>query len=122
MGMGVVAARLLGFYPRVAAEQYDAIRLAKRISNYQKEMTIYYRYPWVKAYRTRDTATMRQIEREVEEWNKAAKGTGLEIPDFPKNSLRAAKEASMSATERTLRSSAKAAREDLTTLTDYLLQ
>lgn len=122
MGMGVVAARLLGFYPRAAAEQYDAIRLAKRISNYQKEMTVYYRYPWVKAYKLRDNATMRQIEREVEEWNKSAKGTGLEIRDFPKNSLRAAKEASMSATQRTLRSSSKAAREDLTTLTDYLIQ
>jgi hypothetical protein len=122
MSMGVLTARLLGFYPRAAAEQYDAIRIAKRIGNYQKEMTAHYRYAWVKADLTGNSYAKRQIEREVDEWNKSAKGTGLEIDNFLKNSQRASKEARMSATQRTLRSSAKAAREDLTTLTDYMLQ
>jgi len=122
MSMGVLTARLLGFYPRAAAEQYDAIRIAKRIGNYQKEMTAHYRYAWVKADLTGSSYAKRQIEREVDEWNKSAKGTGLEIDNFLKNSQRASKEARMSATQRTLRSSAKAAREDLTTLTDYLIQ
>jgi hypothetical protein len=122
MHMGVIAARLLGFYPADAAKQYDAIRLSKRINNYQKEMVATYRYAAVKAHLSGNLAYEREIYRAVEDWNRSARGTGLEMKEFEKNTKRAIKEAKMSATQRTLRSTAKAARDDTSSLIDAILQ
>lgn len=122
MNAGIMAMRLMGFYPRAAAEQYGAIKIAKRVNNYQKEVVAYHRYAWVKAMQTGNRAYARQIERSVEEWNRGAKGTALEIRDFVKNSQRALKEAKLSATQRTLRSTAKAGREDTERVMDILIQ
>jgi hypothetical protein len=117
MHIGTVITRLLGFYPTAAANEYDAIRIAKRISNYQKEVVSAYRLAWIKG----DPATRRSIKRAVEEWNRGAKGTGLEIANFEKNTLRALKESKLSATQRTLKSTGTAGREDITRITDLLL-
>jgi hypothetical protein len=122
MGAMTLITRLLGFYPTAAANEYEAIRIAKRIGNYQKEVVASYRLAWIKAYKTGDQAGMRQIERAVDEWNRGAKGTAMEISNFRKNSLRAAKEADMSASQRTLRATAKAGREDTQSLMDLIIQ
>ena len=122
MTIGTLAARLMGFYPKAAAEQYDAIRIAKRVNNYQKEIVAGYRTAWVQAMLTGNRAYARQIEQSVVEWNRAAKGTQLEIANFVKNSQRALKEAQRSAVERTLKSTSKAGREEASRLMDQMIE
>ena len=122
MNAGTIITRLLGFYPEAAAKEYEAIRVAKRIGNYQKDVVASYRYAWVKAMQTGNRAYARQIEQSVAEWNKGAKGTALEIKDFVRNSQRALKEARLSATQRTLRSTSTAGREDTARIMDLLIQ
>jgi hypothetical protein len=122
MNAGTIITRLLGFYPEAAAKEYEAIRVAKRIGNYQKDVVASYRYTWVKAMQTGNRAYARQIEQSVAEWNKGAKGTALEIKDFVRNSQRALNEARLSATQRTLRSTSTAGREDTARIIDLLIQ
>jgi hypothetical protein len=122
MTIGTVVTRLLGFYPKAAAEQYEAIRIAKRVNNYQKEVVAGFRTAWVKAMLTGDRQYARQVEQAVDEWNRAAKGTQLEIGSFLKNSQRALKEAKLSAAQRTLRATSKAGRDDATRMVDLMIE
>jgi hypothetical protein len=113
--------RLLGFYPTAAADQYDAIKYAKRIGNYQKEVSAAYKLAAIRADLTGDRAAKREIVRSVEEWNRGAKGTGLEIRNFEKNVARGVKEARLSATQRTLRATGKAGRDETASMMEILL-
>jgi hypothetical protein len=110
---GVIAARLLGFYPAAAAQQYSTIRVANRVSDYQRDVVAGFRTAWIKAKMEGDDARARGIVTAVDDWNKGAEGTGLKIDNFLKNSQRALKEAQRPAGERTLRTTPKAGREDI---------
>ena len=110
---GVIAARLLGFYPAAAAEQYGAIRIAKRVSDYQRDVVAGFRQSWIEAKMEGDDARARDIVSAVNDWNAGAEGTGLKIDNFLKNSQRALKEAQRPAGERMLRTTPKAGREDI---------
>lgn len=109
----VIAARMLGFYPSAAAQQYSSIRIATRVANYQRDVVAGFRQAWIKAKMEGDEARAREIVRAVERWNKGAEGTGLEIGNFVRNSQRALREARMPAGERTLRTLPLAGRDDL---------
>jgi len=117
---GVIATRLLGFYPSEAAQQYSAIRVATRVTDYQRDVVAGFRQAWIKATMEGDTGRARDIEDAVDEWNKGAKGTGLEIADFRRRSQRALKEAQRPAKERMLRTTPKAGREDIEKAFDAL--
>ena len=117
---GVIAARLLGFYPSEAAQQYSAIRVATRVTDYQRDVVAGFRQAWIKATMEGNTGRAREIEQAVDSWNKGAKGTGLEIADFRRRSMRALKEAQRPAKERTLRTVPKAGREDIERAFDTL--
>jgi len=117
---GVIAARLLGFYPAAAAEQYSAIRVATRVTDYQRDVVAGFRQAWIKATMEGDASRAREIEQAVDSWNEGAKGTGLEIADFRRRSQRALKEAQRPAKERTLRTTPKAGREDIEKAFDAL--
>ena len=110
---GVIAARLLGFYPAAAAQEYSTIRVANRVSDYQRDVVAGFRTAWIKAKMEGDDARARDIVTAVNDWNKGAEGTGLKIDNFLKNSQRALKEAQRPAGERTLRTTPKAGREDI---------
>jgi len=116
----VIATRLLGFYPSEAAQQYSAIRVATRVTDYQRDVVAGFRQAWIKATMEGDTGRARDIEDAVDEWNKGAKGTGLEIADFRRRSQRALKEAQRPAKERMLRTTPKAGREDIEKAFDAL--
>lgn len=113
LNAGVLAGRIFGFYPQAAAEQYSLIRMSQRVNNYRNETTAGFRSAWVKAKLAGDNAGARQIERAVKEWNRGAKGSGLEITDFRARSERALKEAKKTARERTLRATGKDARDEI---------
>ena len=117
---GVIAARLLGFYPQAAAEQYSAIRVATRVTDYQRDVVAGFRQAWVKAKMEGDEDRAREIVQSVETWNKGAEGTGLTIDNFVKNSQKALKQAKMPAGERTLKTTPKAGREDIERAFDTL--
>lgn len=120
MTAGTIIARALGFYPGSAAAQYDMIRSAKRMTDYQREVVTAYRTAWVKAMMRNDRAGARAIEDEVDGWNESAKGSALEIKNFAKNSQRALGDAKRPAMERTLRSAPNAAERDLQNMIDLM--
>jgi len=115
-----VMARALGFYPVAAAEQYGVIRIAQRISNYQRDMAATFYNAYVQARLRGDNAQANQVVREVREWNAASKGTGLEISNFQKNAIRRLRDARRTATERTVRYAPKTAREKYGVAMDLL--
>jgi hypothetical protein len=108
--MGTLFARSLGFYPSSATAQNDIVRLSKRIGDYQKEVSGIYRGMYVKAKVNGDDAQAQEVVRMVREWNDAAKGSGLEIPNFQMNANRAYREALKPASERYLKSTSKSIR------------
>jgi len=117
---GVLAARLLGFYPAAAAQEYSKLRVAIRVSDYQRDVVAGFRQAWIKAKMDGDEGRARDIAASVEDWNKGAEGTGLAIDNFVKNSERALKEAKRPAGERTLRTVPKAGRQDIEQAFDLL--
>ena len=120
MTAGTIITRALGFYPGSAAAQYDMIRSAKRMTDYQREVVTAYRTAWVKAMMRNDREGARAIEDEVDGWNETAKGSALEIKNFAKNSQRALGDAKRPAMERTLRSAPNAAERDLQNMIDLM--
>jgi hypothetical protein len=111
--IGQIATRMLGFYPSSAAQQYQGIRIANRITDYQKDVVAGFRQAYIKARISNDTAAANAVVAAVEDWNKGARGTALEIRNFVGNSQKALREARLPAKERTLRASSRAARDDL---------
>lgn len=116
MSAGTIAARLLGFYPSAASEQFAPIRLGIRIANYQKDVSMSFRHAWLKARATGDNETMRRIERDVRDWNEAAESHGLGIPNFRKNADRAYKEMQKPAGQRAVSALPKNSRDQAETL------
>jgi hypothetical protein len=116
----MLAARLLGFYPSEAAQQYDVIRASKRITDYQKEVVAGFRVAWIKAKIQGNEAQAQAIVESVNDWNEGARGTALEIRNFLGNANRALREAQGPAGERFLRAAPRTAREELSTIESLL--
>ena len=120
MHAGLILTRMVGFYPSAAAQQYQIIMASKRITDYQKDTVAGFRSAWIKAKINGDEDQARAIVEAVNDWNEGTKGTALEIRKFLPNSQRALREARRPAQERLLRSSARAARDDLEAIADLL--
>jgi hypothetical protein len=100
--------RVLGFTPASVAAQYEVIRLAKRETNYQKQVVAKFRTALLKAEMSGDSVTAASIRRTVKEWNDITDGTLLEIRNFEKNYQRLKKQAMMPAKQRFMQSAGKA--------------
>ena len=124
MGMGTIAARLMGFYPSSAAAQYDVIRIANRETDYQKEAVAGFRHAWIKATMRGDSQGAADIMDSVRAWSEVTRGTALDIPpgQFSAGNARALREAQRTAVERTLKSAPRAAQEDIRGLVDALTE
>ena len=107
---GVLASRLLGFYPSEATRQNDVIRMGKRTADFQRAVSTEFRLKYVRAALAGDDAKVRDVIQDVRQWNEAAKGTGLEISNFTMNANRALREAKKSATARFEKSAPKTVR------------
>jgi hypothetical protein len=108
----VILARMLGFYPAIATEQNDIVRISKDVANYSKAIKADYVSAYVKAKLDNDTDRMQQITADVRQWNEDAKGTGLEISKFASSANRAALEASRPTVARYLKSAPKQMRPE----------
>jgi hypothetical protein len=105
-----ILARIMGFYPRAASDQYEAIRMARRVSDYQREISVGYRDAAVRAIVQGDRAEARRIFEAVRQWNQSARGSGLEIQNFGDRVQRAVKAQRLLASERLLNASPISAR------------
>jgi hypothetical protein len=119
-GAGAIIARVLGFYPVSAAREYDVIRLAKRMTDYQRDVTAGFRQAWIKARLTKDRAQERAVVDAVNDWNRGTKGTALEIRNFMAGNMRALREAQQPARERLRKGAPRAARPDIETMSDLI--
>jgi hypothetical protein len=108
----VILARLLGFYPAIATEQNDIVRLSKNVAEYSKAIKAEYVSAYVKAKVAGDTERMSGIASDVRQWNEDAKGTGLEITSFLRSANRAALEAQRPTVMRYLKSAPKQMRPE----------
>jgi len=107
-------ARVFGAYPSAASRQYEKVRMMIRAGNYQRDVSTEFRNAAVRAITTNDDAALQEIQRDVSNWNRAARGTGLEVGrDWLKNAYRTARVAAMPAGERTLKYAPLASRERL---------
>jgi hypothetical protein len=117
---GTILARVLGFYPESASSEYNQIRVAKRIADYQREVSAGFQRAWIKAKIMGNDEQADAIARSVDEWNEGAEGTALQIRNFTRNANRALREAERPAMERFLRTAPQAAREELELTTSLL--
>ena len=111
-GAHTIIARLLGFYPAIATQQNDIVRLSKYVSEYNKAIKADYVGAYVKAKMAGDTDRMQELSATVREWNEDAKGTGLEVKNFEKSANRAALEAGRPTALRYLKSAPKQMRPE----------
>lgn len=108
----VIVARMLGFYPAIATEQNDIVRLSKSVASYAKAIKADYVLAYVKADQEKDIEKKRQLIEDVRNWNIDAEGTGLEITNFVRSAQRAALEASRPTVMRYLKSAPKEIRPE----------
>lgn len=104
--------RLMGFYPAIATQQNDIVRLSKYTGEYAKVIKAEYVGAYVKAKLAGDTGRMQEVIADVREWNEGAEGTGLEIPSFVTSAERAAREAARPTVSRYLKSAPKDVRPE----------
>jgi hypothetical protein len=117
---GTLLTRALGFYPQAASQQYEFIRTARRVTDYQREVSAGYQHAWIKARISNDAGQRRAIEEAVREWNRSTYGTPLFINNFQENAAKAYEEARRPATQRFLRTAPKASRTDLKSASEIL--
>jgi hypothetical protein len=107
-----ILARSLGFYPAIATQQNDIVRVSKDVASYAKAIKAEYVSAYVKAKLGNDTERMQSIVADVRQWNEDAAGTGLEISSFTRSANRAALEASRPTVMRYLKSAPKQMRPE----------
>lgn len=112
VGTLTVITRMMGFYPAIATEQNDIVRLSKYTAEYAKAIKADYVQAYVKARLDGNTERMAQIRADVVAWNESAKGTGLEIAQFVRSANRAANEAERPTVLRYLKSAPKSVRPE----------
>jgi hypothetical protein len=116
--------RLFGFYPAEASRQNNMVRLGKQNDAYRNDIAAKFRLDYIRAGMSNDMKgnreAMARVIDEVERWNKAAKGTGLEISNFARNARNALKDAKMTTAERFLKSTSKANRPVVEQLADAM--
>lgn len=108
----VIFARLMGFYPAIASEQNDIVRLSKHVADYAKAIKAEYVSAYVKATLEGDRERANQVASAVRDWNEGAEGTGLTIRTFEKDAARAAIDAGRPTAIRYLRSAPKQMRPE----------
>lgn len=108
----VIMARLLGFYPAVATQQNDIVRMSKDVANYAKAIKAEFVSAYKIAALAGDTKRKAEIMRDVAEWNRDARGTGLTITNFARSANRAVLEASRPTALRYLKSAPRQMRPE----------
>lgn len=110
------ATRLLGFYPSEATRANDVVRLSRYVDDYAKRIRARYINAWAAAHRNGDTQRMREIERDVSEWNRQSRQAGREefiVKEFRRAALRSAGERNRPTVERYQRTTNRPSSDEL---------
>lgn len=107
---GVALMRMLGFYPLSASREYDIVRIGKRRTEYLRSYTTAFRDAIVRAEARGDRAEARRLYQQVRDWNRYARGTGLEVEGIREKVQRALKAQRQLASERFIQSTARSVR------------
>jgi hypothetical protein len=102
--------RALGFYPAAAVSENDVVRISRRVNDYTTEVSAMYRGMYISARLSNDPGRAQEVVQQVNAWNEAAKGSGMEIRNFVVNANRALREAERTTTERYRRTTPIASR------------
>jgi len=108
----VILARLLGFYPSIATQQNDIVRMSKQVNEYGKAVKAEYVAAYVKARAAGDQEAANNIASAVSQWNEDSKGTGLEVTKFLQSANRAYREAQRPTALRYMKSAPRAMRPE----------
>lgn len=108
----VILARLLGFYPSIATQQNDIVRISKQVNEYGKAIKAEYVAAYVKARAAGDQEATDNVVSAVSRWNEDSKGTGLEITKFLKSANRAYRESQRPTVLRYMKSAPKSMRPE----------
>ena len=108
----VILARLLGFYPAIATQQNDIVRMSKQVNEYGKAVKAEYVAAYVKARAAGDQEAADNIASAVSQWNEDSKGTGLEVTKFLQSANRAYREAQRPTALRYMKSAPRAMRPE----------
>lgn len=118
VGMSTYIARFLGFYPTQATHANDIIRMSETARNYALQVRAEFTGAYVKAGLDKDRGAMRDVVRQVREWNSGAKGTGLELNNFNITANRALRDARLPLTSKYRKYAPEGTREYM----DYLMR
>jgi hypothetical protein len=99
--------RMVGFYPKDAADQYAAIKRSEQIRDYAAALKMEYTNAYIRAAVAKDQEGQREIIEAVRKWNQNTRGTPFYFRNFSATARRAAKEGTRTAIDRLLRSTAK---------------
>ena len=77
-----IVARMLGLYTAIATQQNDIVRMFKHVGKYKTQVTKEFVEKGVKYRLERNSKGLRELKRQVREWNRATKGTEMEITNF----------------------------------------
>jgi hypothetical protein len=102
--IATVLSRAFGFYPAIATEQNDVVRMSRYVAEWGKEVKAAYVSAYVKAKLNKDTARMQQIVKDVQAWNEGTIDNGLKITRFVQSANRSAREMSRPTALRYLKS------------------
>ena len=108
----VILARLLGFYPSIATQQNDIVRMSKQVNEYGKAIKAEYVAAYVKARAAGDQEATDNVVSAVSQWNEDSKGTGLEITKFLQSANRAYRESQRPTVLRYMKSAPKSMRPE----------
>lgn len=108
--------RVLGFYPAVATQQNDIVRMSKATNDYARSLTTEFKDAYVRAIVAKDDDRAHEILAAVRDWNEGARGGPFEISNFEAAARRAAREGNRSAAERYLKSAPRGGRGDVQAL------
>jgi hypothetical protein len=113
LNAAVYIGRLLGVYPAEATKNNDVVKVSKRFSDYQKEMSAAYKARYISAKIAGDRKAMRDTIDMVNDWNRVARESrsGMEIKNFVTNANRSYQEAKRSTAERFRRTMPKSGQQ-----------
>lgn len=108
---GNIVARMMGFYPKAASDQYDAIRLGKQADDYAKALKKDFVDAYSLAKINGDSAETQRIISDVQQWNRAAHGTPFYFRNFTAAANRVVRENKRSAVDRYLKTAPRSTRQ-----------
>lgn len=118
VGFHVGLMRMLGFYPAIATQSNDIVRVNKSADNYIKSVKLAYTQAYVKAMVRKDMKEANNILRMVDEHNRDHRGTEFEFRNFKGTAKRAYNMHRRPTVLRYKKSAPKAMRDEIDTMLD----